>query len=112
MLKLDKQFDGVYIINQPPSGGCVLKLKGVEGYPKGLQPAAFRRLCVETLTRLQKREVLAQPPSGGCVLKRRYHDITNVVCCPAAFRRLCVETDGLQPAAKLPLPSRLQAAVC
>ena len=35
------------------------------------QPAAFGRLCVETLTLLTKnRDNISQPPSGGCVLKQ------------------------------------------
>ena len=36
------------MLDQPPSGGCVLKPRstGVRHYHK--QPAAFRRLCVET----------------------------------------------------------------
>ena len=35
------------------------------------QPAAFRRLCVEThqYTDGQRHVVHLQPPSGGCVLK-------------------------------------------
>ena len=34
---------------QPPSGGCVLKLKGVSNAEYIDFPAAFGRLCVETL---------------------------------------------------------------
>ena len=55
---------------QPPSGGCVLKHRLHQEHLLPLQPAAFRRLCVETgvfYTRIP-----AFPP--------------------AAFRRLCVET--------------------
>ena len=34
-------------------------------------PAAFRRLCVETYAfDVVYRQISAQPPSGGCVLKR------------------------------------------
>ena len=32
-------------------------------------PAAFRRLCVETYPKPLPKSVIAQPPSGGCVLK-------------------------------------------
>ena len=32
-------------------------------------PAAFGRLCVETVHRITFDDALAQPPSGGCVLK-------------------------------------------
>ena len=35
--------------SQPPSGGCVLKLKGVSNAEYIDFPAAFGRLCVETL---------------------------------------------------------------
>ena len=56
---------------QPPSGGCVLKLAirlviclfGI--------PAAFGRLCVETVMLAPELlPELSQPPSGGCVLKQ------------------------------------------
>ena len=33
-------------------------------------PAAFGRLCVETLKKTTSPHRQAQPPSGGCVLKR------------------------------------------
>ena len=55
---------------QPPSGGCVLKLFNVTGRHLAGKPAAFGRLCVETVG-------LAQ------VNKQHF---------PAAFGRLCVET--------------------
>ena len=59
---------------QPPSGGCVLKLYGQVYIGGQNDPAAFRRLCVETL---------ALKPAFGAI---------NL---PAAFRRLCVETSVL-----------------
>ena len=70
--KLDVGFD--VNLYQPPSGGCVLKLKRIavafcDGYP-----AAFGRLCVETSM------IAWFLPSPF----------------PAAFGRLCVET--LMPA--------------
>ena len=34
-----------------------------------LKPAAFGRLCVETVSRAASLHTLSQPPSGGCVLK-------------------------------------------
>ena len=74
---------------QPPSGGCVLKPKSQTQSLNYFGPAAFRRLCVETVLALDGKPKLTQPPSGGCVLKH--------------FVRL------------LPSPcraSRLQAAVC
>ena len=78
------------IKNQPPSGGCVLKLyKSAEIHTK-VKPAAFGRLCVETNNGSgQSAGGGAQPPSGGCVLKQN-----------------SVKTNSLQFA------SRLRAAVC
>ncbi len=56
--------------SQPPSGGCVLKLKTFQNCCI-TRPAAFGRLCVETMLQSQRRRRRVQPPSGGCVLKRR-----------------------------------------
>ena len=56
---------------QPPSGGCVLKQGGGKESGSGQGPAAFRRLCVETLESVK----------------------VSVADLPAAFRRLCVETN-------------------
>ena len=55
---------------QPPSGGCVLKRTERRTQRRGDDPAAFRRLCVETIY-------------NGAFIHREF---------PAAFRRLCVET--------------------
>ena len=38
--------------SQPPSGGCVLKLFRHLSNHIPIQPAAFRRLCVETMSRI------------------------------------------------------------
>jgi len=54
---------------QPPSGGCVLKLIIKQNVVKQVLPAAFRRLCVETMQDVTTKLNGAQPPSGGCVLK-------------------------------------------
>ena len=55
---------------QPPSGGCVLKPFYSPTLRYGKHPAAFGRLCVETLPyRTSTAQTLPQPPSGGCVLK-------------------------------------------
>ena len=90
MLKPDVGFGLVLGAAQPPSGGCVLKLViGIAAVAAAF-PAAFRRLCVETIK-----------PVG-----RKLYEW------PAAFRRLCVETLAM---ARIDLPlmtSRLQAAVC
>ena len=56
--------------DQPPPGGCVLKLSNM----------------------LANNAIQVQPPPGGCVLKQ-FFDIGNwSMNDPAAFRRLCVET--------------------
>ena len=100
---------------QPPSGGCVLKqLHKINVFSQRL-PAAFGRLCVETIVLISSGEKPSpaafgrlcvethmphmrpgngffQPPSGGCVLKL----FALCPACPppdpAAFGRLCVET--------------------
>ena len=68
-------------------------MKPIQAYPKrpSENPAAFRRLCVETLA----IGVQAQHYSR-----------------PAAFRRLCVETTYARNAPRRIAASRLQAAVC
>ena len=56
-------------------------------------PAAFGRLCVETLsTFFAKSDTATQPPSGGCVLKPFVQTAYLSDIDPAAFGRLCVET--------------------
>ena len=81
----------VYV--QPPSGGCVLKLKEYAATAKTLGPAAFRRLCVETLS---ERGVLrTRDPAAFrrlCV-ETGWVRYTEKAGKPAAFRRLCVETE-------------------
>ena len=47
-----KRWDDSRIVDelvQPPSGGCVLKLVEVLDSLFDVRPAAFRRLCVETI---------------------------------------------------------------
>ena len=77
-------------VGQPPSGGCVLKPSLCRKYGNNKMPAAFRRLCVETIG--QNHEI-----------RFRF---------PAAFRRLCVETSSIADIIGKPKTSRLQAAVC
>ena len=69
------------------------------------KPAAFRRLCVETATRLRLFVGKPQPPSGGCVLKQHICVHKNHVVQPAAFRRLCVETVSGNPCRCAALPA-------
>ena len=70
MLKLGRFGAGIAARYQPPSGGCVLKPQIIEFSTSGGEPAAFRRLCVETRGRRGKSKTENQPPSGGCVLKQ------------------------------------------
>ena len=76
-------------------------------------PAAFRRLCVETDHESEPlKGRVSQPPSGGCVLKRHVAGGGVKNTPPAAFRRLCVETKPNVQPSDLEFSSRLQAAVC
>ena len=70
MLKHVGNIFDAYMKNQPPSGGCVLKLR--------------HQMC--------GRMDWFQPPSGGCVLKQGAGKNGGIIQTPAAFRRLCVET--------------------
>ena len=92
-------------------------------------PAAFRRLCVETsqgtplkeitnqpplggcvlkhCTPCVQRPVGSQPPLGGCVLKHYGGQRETMLVEPAAFRRLCVETAQKSAAASISGASRL-----
>ena len=121
VLKLQQKTVNVRLLAQPPSGGCVLKQSGDQNKGYGAKPAAFRRLCVETLNVKLRVSIKApaafrrlcvetkqsyvygifgniQPPSGGCVLKRLLYSLRTLNRLPAAFRRLCVETTGsVQP---------------
>ena len=69
--------DGARLLREAPAAFrrlCVETL-GLVNSPSPQQPAAFRRLCVET--GLEAYRVLAfgdQPPSGGCVLKPKMLD--------------------------------------
>ena len=49
VLKHERKLYHDYANHQPPSGGCVLKLVNVIALVALGRPAAFRRLCVETL---------------------------------------------------------------
>ena len=113
MLKqTNNKADAIEII-QPPSGGCVLKLPVFVWFWAGRHPAAFRRLCVETVICYRTSSPCQiQPPSGGCVLKPRSARRPASLSSPAAFRRLCVETPLKKSLAKSIRASRLQAAVC
>ena len=81
---------GIY--NQPPSGGCVLKLNEAIKRAYIGDPAAFGRLRVETALSVVPALKTIQPPSGGCVLKHNIPSAPKLAHSPAAFGRLRVET--------------------
>ena len=56
------------------------------------KPAAFGRLCVETICLMVIIGQKFQPPSGGCVLKPVGRNTLGRSSSAAAFGRLCVET--------------------
>ena len=135
MLKPIPNFRDYRQVSQPPSGGCVLKLRVEIAAREVLEPAAFRRLCVETadwktspmrVSPAAFRRLCVETPSQSVLIWRSP---------PAAFRRLCVETITETHARSTRLtqppsggcvlkhvffvvgdwgvrPSRLQAAVC
>ena len=70
MLKLQKISHSDTYATQPPSGGCVLKHEQDTEQNSQTAPAAFRRLCVETIIYAVLCARCRQPPSGGCVLKQ------------------------------------------
>ena len=70
MLKHHEGCKNYPILEQPPSGGCVLKLSEND----------------------VAHEIYVQPPSGGCVLKLSHYVWLNKLNNAAAFGRLCVET--------------------
>ena len=90
MLKPIPNFRDYRQVSQPPSGGCVLKLRVEIAAREVLEPAAFRRLCVETAD----------------------WKTSPMRVSPAAFRRLCVETEDALYGRGHFGASRLQAAVC
>ena len=119
---------------QPPSGGCVLKLRAFFAASLLPRPAAFRRLCVETASSTGTCCTATPAAFRRLCVETYQYPLVNAIFRPAAFRRLCVETRpiiGLSlvypPAAFRRLcvetthcrnakscryTSRLQAAVC
>ena len=77
---------------QPPSGGCVLKLRcfALKDLIKRQPPSGG---CVLKLTMKEKYiKNHLQPPSGGCVLKLPVFAVANETGEAATFGWLCVET--------------------
>ena len=92
MLKLPKFRKIGRVVDQPPSGGCVLKLIiKITVHHQSHQPPSGG--CVlKHLIAIIIFYYWIQPPSGGCVLKPKHVEGLNTLRHPAAFRRLCVET--------------------
>ena len=104
----------LFLVRQPPSGGCVLKPVRSISLQRTPPAATFGWLCVETrlacltiwqpkqppsggcvLKRYQvvgRTEKTKQPPSGGCVLKHYKIDCDKLDELAATFGWLCVET--------------------
>ena len=81
------------------------------GYGTKINPAAFRRLCVETRIQNLYNPHHLQPPSGGCVLKlkciKRLHLSNAQPPSGGCVLKLLIERRF-----KNGKSSRLQAAVC
>ena len=77
---------------QPPSGGCVLKLNEPATLGRKKDPAAFRRLCVETVHMVIKKPFISPAAFRRLCVETRNTETLKDSVLPAAFRRLCVET--------------------
>ena len=119
---------------QPPSGGCVLKLRLPSHCRMAARPAAFGRLCVETscfdlfyntLNPAAFGRLCVETVSGLTVLSAWLPAAFGRLCvetvvlggwggfaAPAAFGRLCVETQKNIIKSNKNDSSRLRAAVC
>ena len=125
--------NGVNRTNQPPSGGCVLKPGRSCRTVGHIRPAAFRRLCVETLLGDFMSSVVEPAAFRRLCVETVHQQPPSTRGNPAAFRRLCVETlQNKKPRERVSqppsggcvlkqlyllrdagrCPSRLQAAVC
>ena len=77
---------------QPPLGGCVLKPTGQIRWCRGWDPAAFRRLCVETPITVSAYRIWQPAAFRRLCVETDLRIGYGVGDWPAAFRRLCVET--------------------
>ena len=89
-----------------------MKLKPLNDNLTHREPAAFRRLCVETISESWPMSSWAPAAFRRLCVEtlRTVHKSDRQI--PAAFRRLCVETNTPKKLPPLPEASRLQAAVC
>ena len=92
MLKPEALSEGLPVLSQPPSGGCVLKLQFSNlNVLVVIQPPSGG--CVLKPVSIDyELAANGQPPSGGCVLKHMRALKSDNLWEPAAFGRLCVET--------------------
>ena len=81
-----------YEQDQPPSGGCVLKRIIKKRHLAVDPPAAFGRLCVETITSFWRMCDQAPAAFGRLCVETSCPARWFVPKRPAAFGRLCVET--------------------
>ena len=89
-----------------------MKLDHISSRVGVISPAAFRRLCVETLN-FKKRTKNEDPAAFRRLCVETQPPVQQwLICPPAAFRRLCVETKSCEAQAMYWGTSRLQAAVC
>ena len=121
MLKQSRKYTGRDGVDQPPSGGCVLKLRIFHPLQLLHQSAAFGRLCVETdlggygdvlelsaafgrlCVETAKLWFCSDPNTrsaafGRLCVETSAASAAPTVICSAAFGRLCVETDSLSHA--------------
>ena len=79
----------------------------------GRHPAAFRRLCVETTISFTPNYLERyQPPSGGCVLKLSCNQCLNQAFVQPPSGGCVLKHYQKPEKLRLRLSSRLQAAVC
>ena len=69
-----------------------MKLKTIIADTKYASPAAFGRLCVETMQGLKFRLLQRPAAFGRLCVETLAIDAFNALVPPAAFGRLCVET--------------------
>ena len=77
---------------QPPSGGCVLKPCYRYSCRCSRIPAAFGRLCVETIKPVGRKLYEWPAAFGRLCVETDFEEAINAGLEPAAFGRLCVET--------------------
>ena len=112
VLKLLRQGRTQGSLSQPPSGGCVLKHRDNKNRQRIEKPAAFGRLCVETLSLCGGIHAKHPAAFGRLCVETSMLLSASLRLLPAAFGRLCVETVSTTPRVNLPTASRLRAAVC